>query len=207
MNKLFETLQAFNLRNTTKETIQDEFMKIADIALNEGYFLVNKKKKIYPVEIEFYIYGERESDQDQEWMCDFNMLHRHYDKINRKNPVDDKDNYVDYFPEECSLYPHKYGVDVTFEKESLQYRASFLIKKYRIDDPKGEIQEETTYLSEEMFGYAPFGKDGLQLDIKWNDDPSIRTGIQDPQPRIKFHKKNNELDKKKWRFTKQEWPA
>ena len=82
-----------------------------------------------------------------------------------------------------------------------------LIKKYRIDDPKGEIQKETTYLCEEMFGYAPFGKNGFQLDIIWVDDPNVRTGIQDPQPRIKFHKKNSELDEKKWRFTKQEWPA
>ena len=211
MNKLFEALHAFNLRNTTEKTIHDEFKRIADIALNEGYFLINKTKKIYPVEIEFYIYGEKAEDQDQEWMCDYNMLHRHYDGIKRKNVSSEEDeddeNYVDYFPEEGSLYPHKYGVDVTFENKERQYRASFLIKKYRIDDPKGVIEEETTYLSEEMFGYAPFSSDGLHLDIEWVDDPTVRTGIKDWKTRLNFHKKNGKLDEKEWRCIKADWPC
>ena len=214
MSKLIEVLQAFDLRKTTADTIHEEFKKIADVALNEGYFLVKldeRSKKIYPVEIEFYIYGEKESDQTEEkkWMCDYNMLHRHYDGINRKNVYTDEDEndkkYVDYFPDEGSLYPHKYGVDVTFESKKRQYRASFLIKKYRIDNPKGEIQKKATYLSEEIFGYAPFGTDGLHLEIKWIDDPTVRTGISGWKPRENFHKKNKELDDKRWRCIKADW--
>ena len=133
MSKLIDVIQAFDLRKTTEKTIQTELGKIADVALNEGYFLVmldEQSKKIYPVEVEFYIYGERESDQTEEnkWMCDYNMYHRHYDKIDRKNPIDDKKNYVAYFPKSGSLFPHKPGVDVTFENEDEEYRASFLIK-------------------------------------------------------------------------------
>ena len=151
MSKLIKVLLDFDLRKATSKTIQEEFEKIADVALNEGYFLVKldkRSKKIYPVEIEFYIYGEKESDQDQEWMCDYNMYHRHYDKIDRTNPKSDKKNYVEYFPKAGSLFPHKSGVDVTFEDKDNEYRASFLIKKYRIDDPKGDIQKKATYLSE-----------------------------------------------------------
>ncbi len=208
MSKLIKVLLDFDLRKATSKTIQEEFEKIADVALNEGYFLVKldkRSKKIYPVEIEFYIYGEKESDQDQEWMCDYNMYHRHYDKIDRTNPKSDKKNYVEYFPKAGSLFPHKSGVDVTFEDKDNEYRASFLIKKYRIDDPKGDIQKKATYLSEEMFGYAPFGSDGLHLDIKWVDDPTVRTGIKEWKTRINFHKKNKELDDKEWRCIKADW--
>ena len=59
MSKLIEALQKFDLRKTTDETIQTELGKIADVALNKGYFLVNDKTRIYPIEIEFYLYGEK----------------------------------------------------------------------------------------------------------------------------------------------------
>ena len=56
-----------------------------------------------------------------------------------------------------------------------------------------------------MFGYAPFGSDGLHLDIKWVDDPTVRTGIKEWKTRINFHKKNKELDDKEWRCIKADW--
>ena len=40
MSKLIDVIQAFDLRKTTEKTIQTELGKIADVALNEGYFLV-----------------------------------------------------------------------------------------------------------------------------------------------------------------------
>lgn len=205
MNKLIKALQDFDLRKVTEKTIQTEFEKIADVVLNEGYFLINGSKKIYPVEIEFYIYGEKESDQIQEWMCDYNMYHRHYDKIDRKNPKSDKKNYVEYFPTAGSLFPHKSGVDVTFEDEDKEYRASFLIKAYRIDKPNGTIERRSTYLREEMFGYAPFGDDGLNLNIKWVDDPTVRTGIKRWDVRKNFHNKEGKQDPHPWRCIKADW--
>ncbi len=210
MSKLIDVIQAFDLRKTTEKTIQTELGKIANVALNEGYFLVmldEQSKKIYPVEVEFYIYGERESDQTEEnkWMCDYNMYHRHYDKIDRKNPIDDKKNYVAYFPKSGSLFPHKSGVDVTFENEDEEYRASFLIKVYRVNDPKGSIERRATYLAEEMFGYAPFGTDVVSINIKWIDDPTVRTGLKEPDVRKNFHNKEGKQDEKKWRFIKADW--
>lgn len=207
MSKLINVLQKFNLRKTTEDTIQSEFEKIADVALNEGYFLVNGNKRIYPVEIEFYIYGERESDQveDKRWMCDYNMYHRHYDKIDRKHPKDDTKNYVEYFPKTGSFFPHRSGVDVTFEDEDKEYRASFLIKAYRVDKPNGTIERRSTYLGEELFGYAPFGADGLKIDIKWVDDPSVRTGIKGWDVRKNFHNKEKKQDLHKWRYIKADW--
>ena len=205
MNKLIKALQDFDLRKVTEKTIQTEFETIADVALNEGYFLINERKKIYPVEIEFYIYGEKESDQNQEWMCDYNMYHRHYDKIDRKNPKSDKKNYVEYFPTAGSLFPHKSGEDVTFEDEDKEYRASFLIKAYRVDKPNSTIERRSTYLNEEMFGYAPFGADELNLNIKWVDDPTVRTGIKGWDVRKNFHNKERKQDPHPWRCIKADW--
>ena len=184
MSILIDVIQAFDLRKTTEKTIQTELGKIADVVLNRGYFLVNGKTRIYPVEIEFYLYGERKDDP--EWMKDSNMIH--------------KGKGVPYFPSEGSLYPHLYGVDVTFEKESEEYRASFLIKAYR-NSPDGEIETHATYLWEDMFGEVKFGEDGLHLNIEWIDDTTVDTGSPAIGTRINFYSKGKP-DTKEWRFIK-----
>lgn len=81
MKTLFEAMRDFNAHNSSENTIQDMFAEIAVSALLGGYFLANNTK-IYPVDIEFYLYGERKGDAP--W------------------------------------------VDVTFENEKEEYRASFL---------------------------------------------------------------------------------
>ena len=82
MKTLFEDMRDFNARNASENTIQEMFAEIAVPALSGGYFLANNTK-IYPVDIEFYLYGERKGDAP--W------------------------------------------VDITFENEKEEYRASFLI--------------------------------------------------------------------------------
>jgi len=65
MKTLFEAMRDFNARNASENTIQDMFAEIAVSALSGGYFLANNTK-IYPVDIEFYLYGERKGDAP--WM-------------------------------------------------------------------------------------------------------------------------------------------
>ena len=65
MKTLFEAMRDFNARNASENTIQDMFAEIAVSALSGGYFLANNTK-IYPVDIEFYLYGERKVDAP--WM-------------------------------------------------------------------------------------------------------------------------------------------
>lgn len=183
---LEKVLTTFNLREIKEEKILDEFNKIAKVVFYGGYFLVNKNTRIYPVEIEFYLYGEREEDLDT-WRQDIKMIH----KGNKKE--------VPYFPKTGSFYPHTFGVDVTFENEEKEYRASFLIREYQYK-PNGEVVKKPTYLWEDLFGYNSFSGSGLV--IKWIDDPS--GCVQEPKMRKRknLKGKDGKQDPKLWRFTK-----
>ena len=114
MITLAQAIAAFDPRKANENTIQDQFWSIAEVALYGGYFLVNEKAHIYPTEIEFYLHGER--NNEPAWMIDKKMIHR-----NGKEQVP-------YFPNTGSLFPHTFGIDVTFENEIEEYRASFLIR-------------------------------------------------------------------------------
>lgn len=188
---LEKALTQFNARKATEETmINDEFKRIAKTVLYGGYFLVNGTVRIYPLEIEFYLHGELESDRKKSWMTDIKMIHRNY-KDKEKTP---------YFPKKGSLYPHTFGVDVTFENEEENYRASFLIREYLYVDEKERVKVSSpSFLWEDMFGYNSFSENGLQ--IKWVDDEE-----QVKEPSIDTRKNLNNADgtpdTKPWRFTK-----
>ena len=74
MKTLYEAMRDFNARNANENSIQGMFAEIAVPALSGGYFLVNNDTKIYPMDIEFYLYGERKDDEP--WMKDANMYHK-----------------------------------------------------------------------------------------------------------------------------------
>ena len=59
MTHLEEVLTRFNAREADAESILGEFRKIAETVFFGGYFLVNGETRIYPVDIEFYLYGEK----------------------------------------------------------------------------------------------------------------------------------------------------
>lgn len=72
-----------------------------------------------------------------------------------------------------TLYPHWSGVDITFEDDILQYRASALIRSYRIVQLKPErLELKESDLSTYVYDYL---FDGLSVDktettIDWIDD-------------------------------------
>ena len=155
MKTLSEVIAAFDPRRADENTIQDQFWSIAEVALYGGYFLVNEETRIYPVEIEFYLYVE--NDPKGKWQQDANMYH--------------KGKGVPYFPKEGSLYPHRSGVDYTFENENQKYRASFLIRSYQYETG-GEIIKNPTYLWEDLFGYNSIAGNGLTIRSLVMDLPS-----------------------------------
>ena len=182
---LEKVLTEFNPRKANGETILNEFNKIAKVVFHGGYFLVNKDVRIYPVEIEFYLHGERTEDKGT-WMQDIKMIHK------------GKKKDVPYFPNTGSFYPHTFGVDVTFENEELEYRASFLIRKYQYQKG-GEVVENPTYLWEDLFGYNTFSGSGLV--IRWKDESS--EAIEPTTaPRLNLKGKDSKPDLRPWRFTK-----
>jgi len=190
MKTLTEAFAEFDSKFSTKEyrlatvdTIVDLFREVAEVAFYGGYFLINGETKIYPEDIEFYIYGEWPGDPD--WMKDYNMYH--YGKG------------VPYFPKEGSLHPHRSGVDVAFENEEKGYRASFLIRAYR-NGTDGKKETHPTYLREEMFGEASFAGEGLR--IVWVNDPAEVVVLPAVKRRVNLNGKNKEPDTKMWRFVK-----
>ena len=182
---LERVLTQFNPRKADGETILNEFNKIAKVVFYGGYFLVKKDVRIYPVEIEFYLHGERTEDKGT-WMQDIKMIHK------------GKKKDVPYFPNTGSFYPHTFGVDVTFENEKLEYRASFLIRKYQYKK-RGEVVENPTYLWEDLFGYNTFSGSGLV--IKWKDESS-EASEPTTAPRLNLKGKDGKPDLRPWRFTK-----
>ena len=175
-------------RLATFDTIIGMFKKVALAAFYGGYFEINGKTKIYPVDIEFYLYDERAGDEEEvQWMKDYNMYHY--------------GEGVPYFPKEGSLHPHRSGVDVTFENEDKQYRASFLIRAYR-NGTDHKKETHPTYLREEMFGEASFS--GKGLNIVWIDAPEADSKEPIIKRRVNLNGKNKETDKKEWRFVKAE---
>lgn len=61
---------------------------------------------------------------------------------------------------------HTSGVDVTFENEEKQYRASFLIRAYSVDD--NPVETRSTYIYDDMFYMGiPFDE---PIEIEWVED-------------------------------------
>ena len=108
-----------------------------------------------------------------------------------------------------SLHPHNSGIDITFEREGA-YRASFLIRKYRIGK---DIFKNPTYLREDLIGYTGcILGDGLR--ISWIDDDYDNTLILSRGTRINLSAYDNNgkllfdehgkkmYDLRPWRFSR-----
>lgn len=188
MITLAQAIAAFDPKNADENTIQDQFWSIAEVSLYGGYFIVNEETHVYPVEIEFYLYVEDASIRS--WQQDANMYH--------------KGKGVPYFPKEGSLYPHRSGVDYTFENEEQKYRASFLIRSYQYE-AGGEIINNPTYLWEDLFGYNSIA--GKGLTIRWVDTFGGIIPTRKQGKRINLNDGKGKADEKPWRYIKVERKA
>lgn len=191
MQKLSTLLTNFDGRGLSENQLTEKFEKIAKAAIFGGHFCVNDEYNIYIHEVEFYFHSENESENI---IHDWAMYHRGSD--------------VDYFPI-GSLHPHNSGIDVTFEREG-SYRASFLIRKYRIGK---DIFKKPTYLREDLIGYT-----GCILGngprISWIDDKYDDTVVllRDSRINVRAYDAKGEplsnehgealYDSRPWRFSK-----
>lgn len=136
--------------------LNEQFVEMAKELLYGGYFLVEIKdenekitheKKIYLEDIEFYYHEEGERG-----LKDPIMYHTN----------DHEGKELRYF-ELGRLNLHISGVDVTFENERKAYRASFLIRGFRVND--GKYDDCSTHVYDELlFMGVPIGK---AIEIKW----------------------------------------
>ena len=217
MNKLIEQLLEFQDSRRNKGIgLEKSFEKLAKYLLYGGHFHCSERYDLYITSVEFY-YHEEIGDNDKR-IVDPIMYHRNV-----------KDKPVVPYLNVGTLYPHWSGVDITFEDEKLQYRASALIRSYRIVQLKPErLELKESDLSTYVYDYL---FDGLSVDkketaINWIDDKVILSNCKvnaykrknvnlfkynyektEDEPSSKhdneFIKIKNKQDSRRWRFVRE----
>ena len=216
MNNLIKQLIEFQESRRNSEYLEKEFEKLAKYLLYGGHFHCSERYDLYITSVEFY-YHEEIGDNDKR-IVDPIMYHRNV-----------KDKPVVPYLNVGTLYPHWSGVDITFEDEKLQYRASALIRSYRIVQLKPErLELKESDLSTYVYDYL---FDGLSVDkketaINWIDDKVILSNCKvnaykrknvnlfkynyektEDEPSSKhdneFIKIKNKQDSRRWRFVRE----
>ena len=208
---LIEALQAF-MPVADENGMEQQFAELAKFFLYGGYIHVKSSRvnrKIYIREVEFYFY-----DETHEIPSNKIVYHRNgnYKNVpdNAELPIGRQTHYFEL----GELYLHASGVDITFENEEKQYRASALIRAFSIEEnghlqtvyiDKGkdsDVDPRSTYIYEYLFeGLSIFSPS--DFSIKWVDDWTPAPPLLQGLDRIRVTDKETGLkDEKKWRFRK-----
>lgn len=176
--------------------LSSQFEAIAKDVLLGGCFEINGVRRIYPLEIEFYYHEEGENG-----LKDPVMYHT----------ADHEGKMLDYYPL-GSLNCHISGMDVTFENQEKQYRASFLIRKYRVCEyesgewvEKKECEKRSTYIYEDMFMNIPLS-DGIT--VKWISGETVNPTkeiVRKQRINVAEYKRDNDGKFTKVEITKEEY--
>ena len=196
-NNLCSVLESFQgvteIKNEKEKllSLSSQFETIAREVLLGGCFDINGVRRIYPLEIEFYYHEEGENGLKDHIMYHTND-HAYYSL--------------------GTLNCHISGIDVTFENKEKQYRASFLIREYRVCEyesgawlEKKVREKRPTYLYEDMFMNISFF-DGIT--IKWvSGDPVNLTKeiCRKQRVHVAEYKRNNDNKVIKVEITKDEY--
>lgn len=147
-------------RRNNCDNLEKSFEKLAKYLLYGGHFHCSERYDLYITSVEFY-YHEEIGDNNKR-IIDPVMYHRNV----KEKPV------VPYL-NVGTLYPHWSGVDIAFEDDNSQYRASALIRSYIVVQLKPErLELKESDLSTYVYDYL---FDGLSVDkekttIDWIDD-------------------------------------
>lgn len=194
--KLIDYLKNFK-GAASEDKLTEEFKRIAPRFLYGGYIKVGDSYHIYIHTIEFYFHAEEG--------CIYNIKDPIVYHRNEKYP---------YYPT-MSLHAHASGYDITFENETMKYRASALIRAYAIFDvSKGDFLEpqktgrhwddRSTYLYDYINGFTIDGK----MNIEWIDkELPLPHSIKNPTPRrnvfIYENGKRYKKDTRPWCFSRE----
>lgn len=180
---LNDLLKTFHGGTSSEESITNEFTELSKKILYGGHFRIKKTegtKNIYPEVIEFYYHEENGSLKDPI------MYH-----TNLHAP---KGTAFPYY-KLGRLNLHQSGIDVTFENETMEYRASFLIRAYSVDN--GEIEKRSTYLYDAMFDMS------LPITIEWVPD-EIPNDIKEKTLKGSWRQNVAKYEKEKGSYIKME---
>lgn len=132
--------------------VAEWFRPCAKQILCNGYFLINGKYIIDLGSIELYYHEEEGSIKDY-------IMYHINDNKKIKTKIKEQNEELPYF-KFGSFNLHQSGVDVTFENEEKKYRASFLIRAYRVLIINGGLYPEnddtkydphSTHIFDDMF--------------------------------------------------------
>ena len=175
MDNLNNILKGFDLRRTEmiknkekewdSDAVAECFEPCAKEILLNGYFLVKNQYIIELGSIELYYHEENGPIKD------YIMYHREnriYPKIKEYN-----NGELPYF-DFGSFNLHQSGVDITFENEQEKYRASFLIRAFRVIQAGNNVSNthisfdtRSSYIFDELFcGGISWGHNA-ETAIKW----------------------------------------
>lgn len=211
--KLYDQLQNFhkmNVEDITDENLIKRFKGIAETILYDGYIQVREEYRVYVKTIEFYFHAEKDSPLK---IVDPIVYHRA-----GKFP----ERVVPYFPL-MTLHAHVSGFDITFENETLKYRASALIRAYTIFDiNKGEFvktkkeynnegipyDDRSTFLYDFINGFPMI--EGHNAIVWVDKETNVPHELKEPVKRKNVYRnykgeddsKMKEWTDRKWSFTR-----
>lgn len=191
-----------------EDAVVDCFLPCAKDILCNGYFLVNNEYIIDLGSIELYYHEEMDNGIKDHAMYHTNeRLPKIYKQRIDKYSVDylpvfyreiKKHNGYPYF-KIGSVNLHQSGIDITFESEEKKYRASFLIRSYRMLK-KEEISNNdilydpcSSHLYEDMYNAGLLSPSNDNISIEWVENNVLKKNLDKPCPR-------RNLDMKPWRF-------
>lgn len=191
MEELIKKLKEFEeerrIKRSSKEwnvnTVADCFVDIAKYVLLNGYFLVNKTYIIDIGAIELYYHEEDGEIKDH--------IMYHTNEHPSKSEVFKLNNGYPYF-KIGSFNLHQSGVDVTFENEAEKYRASFLIRSYRVFNKNEEskiydlsipFDKCSTHIFDDMFYEGISFDNENKTTIEWVELKSHKKEDIEQSPR------------------------
>lgn len=182
MEKLIEILKDFDSRRNSKKdelwndnAVADCFFPCAEKILLGGYFLINGKYIIDLGSIELYYHEELGNIKDP-------IMYHTNEHIPYSIHYKNKGRYP-YF-KIGSFNLHQSGVDITFENPDKEYRASFLIRSYRVleisenekledvecklnDVSSPKFDPHSTHLFDDMFPNGVVFGDNSEVKVEW----------------------------------------
>lgn len=198
MEKLIEILNQFDrerdekLNEWNEKAVADCFHPLAEKILCNGYFLVNGKYIIDLGAIELYYHEEEGSIKDH--------VMYHTNEHPNKSAIIRYEEGLPYF-KIGSFNLHQSGVDVTFENKDKKYRASFLIRSYRVLTKEESLYNQgieydpySTHLFDDMFYSGLLLSSDNRTTIEWIE-PKIKKGgtiEKCPRKNVAMYQENGE---------------
>jgi len=148
MDELIKILRQFDEKRSQKigmnwnaNAVAECFKPCAEDILCKGYFLINEKYIIDIGAIELYYHEDGEDGNIKDYIMYHTNAHPYKSRM-----FEIAEGYPYY--KFGSFNMHQSGLDITFENQEKKYRASFLIRSYRLletENGKFPISDNTKY--------------------------------------------------------------